>query len=101
MKARAALVLACLLSLGSLGCVSQPSLRLYGARVSHASPAGVGLTMTMAVHNDNSFDVMVRDVRADVVLANRYPMPTVWAQPNVWLPAGKSTLVALLLRPSG
>lgn len=93
----ALLALCATLSMFSVGCFSDPSMKLYGARITGASLNGVGMTMTMSVHNDNSFDIMVRDVRADVMLAKRYRLPTVVVSPNVWLPANRSTMVQVPL----
>lgn len=93
MMRRALLVLVAALAVLASGCFSEPSMKLYGARITHATPYGVGLTMQMAVENHNSIDVMVRDVRADVVLAKSYRLPTVVVSPNQWLPANRSTLV--------
>lgn len=84
-----------LLSLGSVGCVSQPTVELYGARLQGLGPQGVSLNMQFKVRNDNSFDIHVQDIRADVLLADRYRLPTVQASPNAWLPAKGSTVVTL------
>jgi len=92
-KAAAAFMMVTALAGGNAGCISDPSMKLAGARVSNVSLYGVDLTMTMAVHNDNSFDVMVRDVRADVTLHDRYRLPTVQISPNIWLPADKTTQI--------
>jgi LEA14-like dessication related protein len=75
------------------GCVTEPAVKLYGARISHVTPQGVGLTMTMKVMNDNSFDIMLRGVRANATIAQRFQIPTVQAAPQQWLPAGRATLV--------
>lgn len=93
MMRRALLVLVAALAVLATGCFSEPSMKLYGARITHASPAGVGMTMSMSVENNNSFDVMVRDVRADVMLARQYRLPTVVVSPNQWLPANGKTVV--------
>lgn len=82
-----------LLTLSCAACVTTPSLSLYGARVTHTTPAGIGMTMTMKVENDNVFDIQLRGVMANVTLANRYQLPTVVANPWIWLPAGQATLV--------
>jgi len=95
MIGRALLILVAVLSLMTAGCISQPTVELYGARVSGISPAGLGVTMSMKVRNANSFDVYVRDVRADVVIANRYRLPTVQISPNAWLPADGNTMVVV------
>jgi hypothetical protein len=91
MMRRALVVLVALLALFATGCFSEPSMKLYGARISGASPHGVNLNLTMSVHNHNSFDVMVRDVRADVMLAKSYRLPSVVISPNIWLPANRAT----------
>lgn len=75
------------------GCVSEPVLELYGARISSASPDGVGLTMMMKVTNHNAFDVKVRNVRATVTVADRYRLPYLQYNPDQWLPAGQSTVL--------
>lgn len=84
-----------LLSLASVGCVSQPTVELYGARLQGLGPQGVQLQMQFKVRNENSFDVYVQDIRADVLLAERYRLPTVQASPNAWLPANGNTVVTL------
>jgi LEA14-like dessication related protein len=83
------------LVVGSSGCITEPAMKLYGARVAYATPTGVGLNMTMKVENDNAFDIQVRNVAANVTMAERYRLPTVYASPNIWLPAGRSTLVQI------
>lgn len=87
------LLVVVLLALGPIGCITEPAMKLYGARVAFASPQGVGLNMTMKVENDNAFDIQVRNVAANVTMAERYRLPTVYASPNIWLPAGRATLV--------
>lgn len=81
------------LVLSCAACVTTPSMSLYGARVTHTTPAGVGMTMTMKVQNDNVFDIQLRGVMANVTLAKRYQLPPVVANPWLWLPAGRATLV--------
>ncbi len=81
--------------MASTGCISQPTIELYGARLAGLGPQGVNLQMQFKVRNANSFDVYVRDVRADVVLADRYRLPTVQASPNAWLPADGNTVVTV------
>lgn len=76
-----------------VGCVSKPVLELHSARVTSASPAGVGMTLLMRVNNENSFDVKVRNVRAHVTIANGFHLPPVHYNPERWLPAGESTIV--------
>ena len=75
------------------GCVSEPVLELYGARVTAATPAGVQLTMQMKVTNNNSFDVKVRNVRASVTIANRFQLPYLQYNPDQWLNANQATVI--------
>ncbi len=85
-----------LVLLGGLGgCVHEPTMRLHASGIRGVGTSGVLLNITMAVRNDNSFDVMVRNVTTDVTLAGRHRLPTVSFSPNVWLPAGKTTLVTV------
>ncbi|MCU0694788.1 MAG: hypothetical protein MUF54_25735, partial [Polyangiaceae bacterium] len=87
--------LACLfLALCSAACVSKPTMAVQYAQVSGVGPMGIGVNVVVKVHNGNSFDIMVRQVRAKTVIADQFVLPEVQASPNVWLPAGRSTLVA-------
>jgi LEA14-like dessication related protein len=78
--------------LAGTGCVSEPAVKLYGARIGGVGPQGVTLGVTMRVLNDNSFDIMVRGVRTNVSIGNTM-LPPVEAQPQQWLPSGRGTLV--------
>jgi hypothetical protein len=86
-------VLAAAASLALGGCVSKPVLELYGARVAGVTPQGVTLLMTMKVNNDNSFDVKVRNVRANVSIQHEYMLPYLQYDPEQWLASDASTLV--------
>jgi hypothetical protein len=81
------------LAVGAAGCVSKPVLQLHSARVDSASPMGVGVTLLMKVNNDNVFDVQVRNVRASVVIANRFRLPPIHYNPARWMPANGTALV--------
>jgi LEA14-like dessication related protein len=74
------------------GCVTEPAVKLYGARIAGVSPQGVTLGVTMRVLNDNSFDIMVRGVRTNVTIGGTM-LPPVVATPQQWLPAGRGTLI--------
>lgn len=84
-----------LTSLSLTGCVSEPAMKLWGTQVRNAGPPGLSLNMIMKVQNDNSFDIMIRNVRANVVLANQFALPPINASPNTWLPAGRTTHVTV------
>ena len=89
------LLLAIVLGVSSTGCVSKPVVELHSASIYGAGPLGVAMIMVMKVNNKNVFDVQVRNVRANIVIAERFRMPTVVYNPNQWLAAGRSTLVQM------
>lgn len=78
------------------GCfASKPAMKLWGTQVRNAGPPGLAMNMTMRVENDNSFDIQIRNVRASVVLAGRFPLPPIVASPNTWLRAGQVSHVTV------
>jgi hypothetical protein len=94
MKARAPIVAAALaLAAATAACVSQPVVALDHAEIRGASFSGVSLVVMLRVNNKNSFDVQVRNVRGQASIANRWLLPPIDYSPNVWLPAGQSTVV--------
>lgn len=95
-----ALALVFFFALLAPACVSQPTMRLdhaeiNGVRISFPPSLGVLMTVVINVYNPNSYDVAVRAVRGQVLLANRYTMPVDFRADNngVWLPADRTTQV--------
>ncbi len=80
------------------GCVTKPAVRPQAARIAGVDAGGVQFLLFVAVDNENNFDIQVRGVRATVVIEDRYNLPPVVAQPNVWLRAGTSTTVQVPMR---
>lgn len=78
------------------GCVTKPRMEVHAARIQQIQGTGVVLSLTMRVENDNRFDIMVRNVRADVTLAERYRLPTIITSPNQWI---RSNSVAFVQVP--
>jgi hypothetical protein len=74
-------------------CPSKPVLELHSARLQSASPQGIGFQIELRVNNDNAFDVKIRNVRASVIIAGRYPLPQLQYNPDQWLGAGQTTIV--------
>jgi hypothetical protein len=87
-------------------CVQKPMVHLDHAEISGVqlatlpatlNLANLGLVMTVVldVYNPNGYDVAVRGVRGQVVLADQYPLPVLYqAPPNgIWMPAGQTTPV--------
>lgn len=75
------------------GCVSKPTMKLNHAEISSAGPAGIGMDVYLSVHNDNSFDVQVRNVRVQTTVQSRWTLPPLAYSPNQWLPAHGTTIV--------
>lgn len=75
------------------GCVREPSMDLHSARLKMLDGRGLAIELTLSVHNANGFDIQLRNIRADVTLADRYRLPRVTVSPNQWLLAGETTLV--------
>ena len=76
-------------------CVHKPTLQLDHAQVSNVGLYGVGLDVVVQVNNTNSFDVMVRDVNANVSINNKYALAPIRMNPNRWLPSDQTTLIAV------
>lgn len=83
-------------------CVSKPTVRLNHAQVTGvriAFPPSIGVLMTLYidVYNPNSYDVAVRAVRGQVLLANRYTLPVDYRGPDngMWLNSNTTTSVAV------
>ncbi len=90
------LLLVVLLTLtGLTGCVREPTIGIHSGGIRGLGPQGVTLNLGLAVRNDNSFDVMVRNFTTDVTLAGRHRLPTLTYSPNVWLPSDKTTIVQI------
>jgi len=90
---RRSLLLAAVVALALGGCVSKPTMKLNHAEISSAGPAGIGMDVYLTVHNDNSFDVQVRNVRVQTTVQNRWALPRLAYSPNQWLPAKGTTIV--------
>jgi hypothetical protein len=79
------------LGAGLAACVSEPAVKLHAARIAGVDRGGVRLDVTLAIHNDNSIDLMVRDLRITLLMGRGYAVPPVQVSPNVWLRAGTTT----------
>jgi hypothetical protein len=93
--------MACVLCVAGASCVSKPTMRLNHAEISgvrvNAFPPTAGLLMTVVVdvHNSNSYDVAVRGMRGEVVMAGKYHLPIDFRPggDGVWMAAGTTTSV--------
>jgi len=70
---------------------------ISGVRISFPPSIGVLMTIVVDVYNPNSYDVAVRAVRGQVVLARRYSLPVEFRAEGegVWLPSGRTTQVSV------
>ena len=80
-----------------MGCASKPTMKLNHAEISGMSlgfPPQVGVVMTIVidVYNPNSYDVAIRAMRGNALLATKYTVPIDYraGTEGVWL-ASKST----------
>jgi hypothetical protein len=83
------------LALALAGCPPppRPPFELHSMRVMQLSPQGVSMSMFVRVNNNHPFDVKVRNVRANVVIAHQFQLPPVQYNPEQWLGADASTIV--------
>jgi hypothetical protein len=95
-----ALALAALTAIAGAACVSKPTMQLdhaeiTGIRIAFPPSLGILMTIVVNVHNPNSYDVAVRAVRGQVVLAGRYPLAVDFRADGdgVWLPSDRTTQV--------
>jgi hypothetical protein len=96
-------LLALVLAIPLVGCVHEPTVVLDHAELNGVQMAvfpprlGVLLTVVVDITNPNSFDVGVRGMRGQVVLAEKYPLPISWQPPppGQWLRAGATTPVRI------
>lgn len=96
--ARAGLTVA--LAAAGTACVHKPEMHLDHAEITGVAlatmPPSLGIVMTLVinVYNPNSYDVAVRGVRGQAVIAGQFPLPVTFQAPppdGLWLPAGQIT----------
>ena len=80
-------------TLVAVGCATKPTLALHHAEISGINLQGVAVNVVVQVNNKNSFDVMVRNVNANVTMSDKYPLAPIAYNPNQWLPSKQSTLM--------
>jgi LEA14-like dessication related protein len=84
-----------LFALALAGCVKKPTVQLDSAQIAGVGLVGVSMNVVVRVNNTNSFDVMVREINAQMTINNRYTLSPIVTSPNVWLASDKTTLVSL------
>lgn len=81
------------------GCVSKPTMHVNHAEISGFQvatfPPSVLMTVVVDVFNPNGYDVAIRAMRGQVMMAGKYSVPVEFRPPGdgLWLPAGKTTSV--------
>jgi len=91
----------CVAALAWGACVSKPTMHLNHAEISGAQfgafPPSIGILMTIVVdvYNPNSYDVAIRAMRGQVVMANNHMLPVDFHAPGngVWLGSERTTSV--------
>jgi len=82
-----------LLSIALVGCVKQPVVTIDHANVKGLDLDGIAVDVYLKVHNANTFDVKIRKVHADVVIAKQVPLPPVDLTPDVWVKSNDDTIL--------
>src|SRR4051812_19651361 len=77
------------------GCVTQPAVSVHHAELRGLSAFGLSTVIMLQVRNDNAYDVQIRNVNVNVTFGHGYPLGPINFQPNQWLQANRSTLVAV------
>src|SRR5947208_1596261 len=99
MRVSSMFVAVVLAALTSAACVQKPTMHLNHAEVSGLSlatiPPSVLMTVVVDVYNPNGYDVAIRAMRGQVMMADRYSLPLDFraSGDGLWLPAGKTTPV--------
>jgi hypothetical protein len=80
------------------GCVEKPTMHVNHAEISGFQvgfPPNVLMTVVVDVYNPNGYDVAIRAMRGQVLMAERYSIPVDFRPPGdgLWLPAGRTTSV--------
>src|SRR5450631_1268829 len=84
-----------------IACVHKPEMHLDHAEITGVQlatmPPSLGIVMVVVINvfNPNGYDVAVRGVRGQAILADQYPLPVSFQAPpdGVWMPAGQTTAV--------
>jgi late embryogenesis abundant protein len=84
-----------------LACVHKPEMHLDHCEISGVQLAtmpptlGIVMVVVINVYNPNGYDVAVRGVRGQAILADQYPLPVTFQAPpdGLWMPAGQTTPV--------
>lgn len=88
------LLLAVIFAVFLSGC-GTIKLSLDRGEIAAPNLQGVNVNVVVLVNNGKSYDVMIRNLRANVTMANRYPLAPIRYNPNQWLGARQITRVAV------
>jgi hypothetical protein len=84
-----------LFALLGTGCVTEPTVSVHHAEVQGAGWGGLNVVAYLKIRNDNDFDVMIRNVRANVTIGSGHALPPIYVSPNMWLKSDRYTLIAV------
>jgi LEA14-like dessication related protein len=92
---RARSIVACAAALLALATGCTPVVQVHHAEVRGVSMGGLSMVAHLTIQNENAFDIELQRVRANVTMADRYPLTPVDIQPKKWLVSGRKTRVAV------
>ena len=71
-------------------CAKKPVIVVQYAQINGINLSGIVVGVVCRVHNSNGFDIQIRRLYADTMLAGSIRLP-IDVQPNTWLPAKQTT----------
>jgi LEA14-like dessication related protein len=80
-------------ALGLTGCVSKPVVSIDHADVQGVGLTGVDMQVFLKVENPNIYDVQIRRVHANVVVAEEVALDPVDITPDIWVPSDDHVLI--------
>lgn len=77
---------------GAPACVSKPAISVHHAELRGLSAWGLNVMILLQVRNDNSYDVMIRNVNVNTTFGRGLNLPVNFS-PNQWLRSNQTTFV--------
>lgn len=73
-------------------CVTKPNVSIHHAELRGVSAWGLNVMILLQVRNDNSYDVMIRNINVNTTFGRGLNLPVMFA-PNQWLRSNQTTFV--------
>lgn len=74
------------------GCVNKPAVTIHHAELRGVSAWGLNVMILLQVRNENSYDVMIRNVNVNTTFGRGLNLPVMFS-PNQWLRANQTSFV--------